>query len=70
MFSFFKKKLSEVLQSGREDVHTPPEQASDAGMPVDEAFCSLDDPAGLIQEDSAIGGAGAPALQESAVSTP
>ncbi|MBP9651855.1 MAG: signal recognition particle-docking protein FtsY [Brachymonas sp.] len=39
-------------------------------MPVDEAFCSLDDPAGLIQEDSAIGGAGAPALQESAVSTP
>ena len=70
MFSFFKKKLSEVLQSGREDVHTPPEQASDAGMPVDEAFCSLDDPAGLIQEDSAIGGAGAPALQESAVATP
>ena len=70
MFSFFKKKLSEVLQSGREDVHTPSEQACDAGMPVDEAFCSLDDPAGLIQEDSAIGGAGAPALQESAVATP
>jgi fused signal recognition particle receptor len=70
MFSFFKKKLSEVLQSGREDVHTPFEQACDAGMPVDEAFCSLDDPAGLIQEDSAIGGAGAPALQESAVATP
>ena len=70
MFSFFKKKLSEVLQSGREDVHTPPEQASDAGMPVDEAFCPLDDPAGLPQEDSAIGGAGAPALQESAVATP
>ena len=70
MFSFFKKKLSEVLQSGREDVHTPPEQACDAGMPVDEAFCPLDDPAGLPQEDSAIGGAGAPALQESAVATP
>ena len=70
MFSFFKKKLSEVLQSGREDVHTPSEQACDAGMPVDEAFCPLDDPAGLPQEDSAIGGAGAPALQESAVATP
>ena len=70
MFSFFKKKLSEVLQSGREDVHTPFEQACDAGMPVDEAFCPLDDPAGLPQEDSAIGGAGAPALQESAVATP
>ena len=70
MFSFFKKKLSEVLQSGPEDVHTPSEQACDAGMPVDEAFCPFDDPAGLPQEDSAIGGAGAPALQESAVATP
>ena len=72
MFSFFKKKLSEVLQPGQADVPLSPAQVEDAAdtPAAEEAVRPLDEQAEWTQAAPATGGVEAPAPQEVTVSAP
>lgn len=70
MFSFFKKKLSEVLQSGQTDAPLSPAQAEDAADTLAEEARPSEEQAVLTQAAPTAGDGEAPVPQEAAVSAP